>query len=249
MDRARYRGLVSSDWSECLSPNGPFDPMSFVYPHLKPGFSQIFSTYTGNLISLVEAVRQIQALIPDLLTQEQMDGYLDSCFQTFKRVPELIQWCLDRDILFMINTTGTHGYFQRALAKGLLPDVPVVAANPVLRFDREDRLYEVREIDDKPRNTQAVIQSWNVPPGKLVVIGDSGGDGPHFQWAAQAGGYLIASMAKPSLVQYCQSCQVQINRFFGLIYEPGQSRNVQEEMTVDFMHLAPVVEEALGLAQ
>jgi 2-hydroxy-3-keto-5-methylthiopentenyl-1-phosphate phosphatase len=247
MSSARYRGIVSSDWSECLSPNGPFDPLWFVYPHLKPDLSDIFSQYTGNVVSLDEAVRRIKALLPSLPTQEQMDAYLDACFQTYKHVPELIQWCLDRDILFMINTTGTHGYFQRALAKGLLPAVPIVSANPMLRFDEGDRLYEIREIDDKPRNTQAVMKLWNVPAAKLVVIGDSGGDGPHFLWAAQAGGYLIGSMIKASLVTYCRSRGVEINRFFGLTYEHGRSCNPEEEMRVDFMELADVIEHALGL--
>ena len=116
-----------------------------------------------------------------------MDAYLDESFQTYKGVSELIEWLLSRDILFMINTTGTQGYFQRVFAKGLLPEAPIVAANPMIRFEdpRQETRYEyqVIEIEDKPKNTAAVISALEVPENRLVVMGDSGGDGPHFQWA------------------------------------------------------------------
>jgi hypothetical protein len=30
-----YKGMLSSDWSQCLSPNGPFDPLIFLYPEME----------------------------------------------------------------------------------------------------------------------------------------------------------------------------------------------------------------------
>ena len=247
MNSRTYRAIISSDWSECLSPNGPFDPISFLYPDLKPELQRIFTSYTGNAISLEAAVHRIRVLLPAPLTKEQMDEYLDAGFQTYKRVPELIQWCLDQDILFMINTTGTHGYFQRAVAKGLLPPVPVISANPLTLFEQTESLYNVSDIEDKPRNTKTVMYSRNLSPEKLVVMGDSGGDGPHFHWASQVGGYLIGSMAKHSLVTYCQNHGVTINTFFGLTYGQGEARDVAAEMKVDFMELREVIVEVLRL--
>jgi hypothetical protein len=242
-----YRAIISSDWSECLSPNGPFDPISFLYPDLKSDLARIFSQYTGNLISLDAAISQIKTLLPAPLTSDQMDEYLEAAFQTYLGVPDLIQWCLDRNVLFMINSTGTHGYFERAQAKGLLPLVPVVSANPLVVFNAEKQRYYVNEIEDKPKNTEAVLRSLNLPPGKLVVIGDSGGDGPHFHWAAQIGGHPIASMAKHSLVQYCTDRSVVIPSYFGLRYGPGESRDIAEEMKIDFRDLKEILMRILGL--
>ena len=165
MGSFQYRGIVSSDWSECLSPNGPFDPITFNYPEVVQDLSDIFKKYTGNVISLDRAVRNIKDLVPQPLGIEQMDAYLDASFRTYTGVPELIRWCLERDIIFMINTTGTQGYFQRAIAKGLIPAVPIVAANPMIQFPRTDDLeryrFEVLEIEDKPKNTAAVMKSVN----------------------------------------------------------------------------------------
>lgn len=251
MSTQTYRAMVSSDWSECLSPNGPFDPLWFTYPQLKTDLSDIFRQYTGNAISLAEAVLRIEKLLPAPLSVEQMDAYLEACFQTYTGVPQLIQWCLDNDILFMINTTGTHGYFQRVFANGLIPQVAVVAANPMLSFDCSGCVYEtreIREIEDKPTNTSAVLRSMNLQPKKLVVMGDSGGDGPHFRWAAGTGAHLIASMAKPSLTRYCRANGVEIGTFFGLKYDEGTPRNLAEEMKVDFMELTHVLEGILGRA-
>jgi hypothetical protein len=31
----KYKGMISSDWNECLAPCGPFDPIAFAYPELK----------------------------------------------------------------------------------------------------------------------------------------------------------------------------------------------------------------------
>jgi len=55
-EKTQYRALVSSDWSECLSPNGPFDPLSFNYPEYKEELEEIFNRYTGNIISLNDAL-------------------------------------------------------------------------------------------------------------------------------------------------------------------------------------------------
>ena len=32
----KYKAIISSDWNECLAPTGPFDPIAFVYPEIKP---------------------------------------------------------------------------------------------------------------------------------------------------------------------------------------------------------------------
>ena len=52
---SKYKAIVSSDWSECLSPNGPFDPITFNFPALEDELNQIFKEYTGNLVSLAYA--------------------------------------------------------------------------------------------------------------------------------------------------------------------------------------------------
>ena len=251
MSKRKYRGIVSSDWSECLSPNGPFDPVAFNYPELESDLKRIFGAYTGNVISLKEATDQIKGLLPQDFTADQMDAYLDESFQTYKGVPELIEWLLSRDILFMINTTGTQGYFQRVFAKGLLPETPIVATNPMIMFDdpsQENRYkYQVTEIEDKPKNTAAVISALEAPPNRLVVMGDSGGDGPHFLWAFNQRAFLIGSMTKNSLAQYCRSRGVLIDLSFGVSYGPEEARKVEKEMTFDFMDLAEVIQKALSL--
>ena len=33
----QFQAMVSTDWSECLSPNGPFDPITFNYPESGTG--------------------------------------------------------------------------------------------------------------------------------------------------------------------------------------------------------------------
>jgi 2-hydroxy-3-keto-5-methylthiopentenyl-1-phosphate phosphatase len=246
----KYKGVVSSDWSECLSPNGPFDPIAFNYPELESDLKRIFRAYTGNVISLREATGKIKGLLPKDFTPDQMDAYLDKSFQTYNGVPELIEWLLSRDILFMINTTGTQGYFQRVFAKRLLPEAPIVSANPMIRFDAPGRAtryeYQVIEIDDKPKNTAAVINAMEAPANRVVVMGDSGGDGPHFQWAFNQRAFLIGSMTKNSLAEYCRSRGIRIDRSFGVSYGPGEARKLEKEMTFNFMDLAEVIWEALG---
>ncbi|MFC1834829.1 hypothetical protein ACFL2Q_08860 [Thermodesulfobacteriota bacterium] len=244
-----YKAIFSSDWSECLSPNGPFDPISLNYPELESELSSIFIQYTGNRISLTQATARIGKILPAVLTKEQMDAFLHQEFRTYRGVPEFIQWCLDRDILFMINTTGTQGYFQRVFAGGYLPLVPVVAANPLIRYDDEQDskryAYQVLEIEDKPRCTRSVVQAWNMSGKRVFIMGDSGGDGPHFKWGSQANAFLIGSMTKHSLGSYCESAGIVINERFGLAYSQGQDRDPVGEMEIDFMDLTAVIENVL----
>jgi len=243
--------MVSSDWSECLSPNGPFDPIAFTYPHLEPELASIFRSYTGNAISLTEATQRIARLLPAPFTVEQMDRYLDASFATYTGVPDLIEWCLNRDILFMLNTTGTQAYFQRVLARGLLPRVPVVAANPMISFQGSHKdecfVHEVLEITDKPKNTEAVMRAHGITTDKVIVMGDSGGDGAHFAWGAQSGAFLIGSMTKDSLNSYCQRVGAKIDLRFGASYGPGEKRDIAREMSVNFMDLTAVIEKRLGV--
>jgi phosphoglycolate phosphatase-like HAD superfamily hydrolase len=245
----KYKAVVSSDWSECLSPNGPFDPISFNYPELATELSSIFRHYTGNQISLSQAAHRIKGMLPARFTRNQMDAYLDASFKTYRGVPDLIEWCLSHDILFMINTTNTQAYFQRAFKKGLLPLAPVVAANPMISFaeaeDERRYVHEILEIEDKPRVTEALARSLNLLPQKVIVMGDSGGDGPHFQWAAASGAFLVGVMTKPSLAAYCRTKGININVTFGVSYALGEDRNIENEMNVNFMDLADVINTAL----
>ena len=98
-----YKAIVSSDWSECLAPCSPFDCISFNHPQLATELETIFRQYKSNIISLGEAAHKIQSLLPATLTTEQMDAYLDNSFSTYKGVPELIEWCLSKNIVFMNN--------------------------------------------------------------------------------------------------------------------------------------------------
>ena len=244
-----YRALLSSDWNECLAPCGPFDFISFIYPQLEPQLKGIFKHYTGNIISLGEAVRRIQKLLPAPVTKKQMDAYLDKSFVTYRGVPELIEWCLNSDILFMINTTGMTGYFQRILAKGLLPEIPLLSAHPLIRYPKKNsdpvHIYSLFEIEDKAKNTAAAIKAHQIPPDKIIIMGDSGGDGPHFEWGAKVNAFLIGSMTKPSLENYCLTRNIKINFKFGSAYAPGQDRDLKKEMQVNFMGLSPCIKEVL----
>lgn len=250
---SRCRAIFSSDWSECLSPCGPFDFISFTYPQLGPELSSIFKKYTGNEISLSDATRRIAPLLPGPITEEQMDAYLDECFATYKGVPELIEWCGNENILFMINTTGMQGYFQRAFKKGFLPDVPVVSAHPMVRYEDGGKTprqwYDLLEIRDKPLNTQKVMRALDMPPKKIILMGDSGGDGPHFEWGAGVGAFLVGSMTKSSLSRYCSERGMVINLRFGLSYSEGEQRDKAQEMGVNFMDLIPEIAAVLGSCQ
>jgi hypothetical protein len=184
----KYKALISSDWNECLAPCGPFDPVSFAFPDLEPELRSLFRQYTGNEISLAEATRRIAALTPRPVTTEDMDAYLDASFSTYRGVPELIDWCLSRDILFMINRT------------------------------------------------------------RVVVVGDSGGDGPHFEWGSSLGAFLIGSMTKGSLESYCSKRGITVHERFGISYASGETRVVEKELSVNFMELTYLIEVFLSLA-
>ena len=244
--KSMYNGIISSDWNECLAPCGPFDPIAFAYPELKAELSGIFRQYTGNQISLSEATRRIGGLLPKPLTERQMDTYLDASFVTYRGVTDLIRWCTKHGILFMINTTGMQGYFQCAMAKGLLPKGIVVAANPMISYPGQGtEMYEVREIEHKAKNTETVMRAHGIPPNKVILIGDSGGDGPHFVWGASVGAHLIGSMTKPSLEKYCMEKGIEISTRFGVTYSEGEKRDTAREMEVDFMGLVAVVERVM----
>lgn len=245
-----YKAIISSDWNECLAPCGPFDFISFNYPLLATELETIFKQYTGNIISLGEAVRQIQESLPAPITVKQMDAYLDEAFATYSGVPELIEWCQSQNILFMINTTGMIGYFQRVLAKNLLPQVPVLSAHPMIRYPGSDTdpryVYDLFEIADKSKNTASVMRSFNVQTDRIIIMGDSGGDGPHFEWGAGINAFLIANMTKSSLKKFCAQKRIVINARFGPSYADGETRDLRKEMQVNFMDLAPVIEDLLN---
>jgi hypothetical protein len=239
--------MVSADWNGCLAPCGPFDFISFAYPRLKSDLSAIFRHYTGNIISLGEATGQIRKLLPEPIAPHHMDAYLEESFTTYTGVPELIEWCSNHNILFMINTTGMIGYFQRIFAKKLLPPVAVVSAHPLISYPQNFsgycRFYELLETQDKGKNTREVARSLAIPATKIILLGDSGGDGPHFEWGKTNGAFLIGSMTKPSLDAYCRKKDIKIDLRFGFDYSRREKRNPQEESQVNFMDLATTIKE------
>ncbi|MGB5747869.1 MAG: hypothetical protein WBM69_12860 [Desulfobacterales bacterium] len=246
---ASYKAIVSSDWSECLSPNGPFDCLAFNYPDLEADLTAVFRQYTGNRISLGQAAAKIKGLLPDPLSPDQMDAYLDESFATYTGVPDLIQWCLDNQILFMLNSTGMIGYFQRVFAKKLLPPVPVLSAHPLIRYPGlhtdPPQIYELFETRDKGSNTAAVANSLAIQAPKIILMGDSGGDGPHFEWGAESGAFLIGSMTKASLDSYCREKDIVINLRFGLDYSQNDRKDLREELKIDFMELQSTIKKII----
>ena len=249
MRRQKYRAMISSDWNQCLAPCGPFDPIIYSHPNLAMDLTTIFKRYTGNAISLGTAIEKIDKLLPGPLSIEQMDDYLDNAFTTYRGVPELIDWCNRNGILFMINTTGVTGYFQRIFAKNLLPQVPVVSANPMIRYPHGKtdplQIYDLLEIQDKGKNSARALQSFTIPEKRIVIIGDSGGDGPHFEWGQKHAAYKIGSMAKASLITYCNRKNIKIHLFWGAAYAEHEERIEEDEMRMDFMELRAVFEEIL----
>jgi hypothetical protein len=243
----KYKAIISSDWNQCLAPCGPFDPIIYNYPSLTSDVTKIFKEYTGNRISLGTATEKIGKLLPAPISMQQMDDYLDDSFATYTGVPELLDWCENNHILFMINTTGFMGYFQRIYAKDLLPKVPVISANAMLRYPFTEtdppQMYELKEIADKGKNTARAMESYAISTSRIVIIGDSGGDGPHFEWGKQHGANLIGSMAKQSLMHYCQRKDIEINLLFGSTYFKDEERIEENKMLVDFMELRSVFEK------
>ncbi|MCG6911519.1 MAG: hypothetical protein LJE94_15545 [Deltaproteobacteria bacterium] len=250
---SEYRAMISSDWNECLAPCGPFDYIAFTYPHLSENLDVIFRGYTGNRINLEAAVQQVVALLPEPITAQQMDAYLKSAFRTYTGVAELLAWCRERRILFMINTTGAVGYFQRVLANRFLPRFPALSAYPDPCFSAEstdpDSVYDLLQVQDKGVNTEKVGRAFNIPPHRIAIMGDSGGDGPHFKWAAENGVFLVASMPKSSLRKYCKEAGFQPDYVFGKSYDEGEPIDRNLEMAYDFMALTSVFEDRLGAGQ
>ncbi len=238
-----YRAVVSSDWNECLAPCGPFDFIAFTHPDLGDRLETIFRRYTANTVSLGEAVDLLRGLLPRPISMEEMDAYLDASFATYPGLPEWIEWCRSNDILFMINTTGMVGYFQRIFAKGLLPTVPALSAHPMIRFEGlptdPATIFDLLEIHDKPKNTREALQAFGITSGKVIVMGDSGGDGPHFEWGAGVGALLIGSRIKPSLASFCENRGITIDVRFGDAEEGGGAHGPS------FMELTPYIEEYL----
>ncbi len=244
-----YKGLLASDWNQCLAPCGPFDVVSFCYPELASDIDVLFKKYTGNEISLGEAVEKIVSFLPSPISMEQMDAYLDSSFKVYPGVTELMDWCLNNGILFMINTTGPVGYFQRVFAKKLLPRIQVLAANPILRYPNsgcDPLVYELNETQQKAEYTARVMLDNRITAKKTVVIGDSGGDGPHFAWAEKKSIYKIGSMTKQSLLDFCSKNKITINMHIGPTYPQGQKRDVSQEMKTDFASLRSILGNIYG---
>ena len=241
--------MISSDWNECLAPCGPFDAIAFSCPDLAPELTAVFRRYTGNEIPLSKAAETIASLMPRPLTVAQMDAYLESAFDTYTGVSALIRWADANDVLFMINTTGMIGYFQRALASGKLPPVPALAAHPLIGFPASSSdpaaVFELLEIEDKARHTEAVARRFSIPFSRVAIMGDSGGDGPHFAWAAKNGAATVGCMTKASLNGYCRRRGIHITLRFGPSCEPGEDRNEAAEKTVDFTGLIPFLEKKL----
>ena len=239
--------LVSSDWNGCLAPCGPFDFISFVYPQFESDLDDVFRQYTGNCITFGEAADRIRSLTPGPITPEQIDAYLDESFTTYKGVNDLIEWCLSKNIVFMINTTGMIGYFQRIFAKRLLPRVPVISAHPMIRFPEQESdppyIYELHETRDKGRNTGMVFRALEISSGKIILMGDSGGDGPHFEWGAENGAFLIGSMTKPSLDQFCRKNKIVIDLRFGPDYSGAGENDRRKELNINFGDLIAAIEE------
>jgi hypothetical protein len=244
-----YRALVSSDWNQCLAPSGPFDVITHLYPHLKPDLDAIFTQYTGNRITLSAAMAQVQTLLPQSISAAQLDAFLAGGFAIYRGVAELIQACRQARVLFMINTTAIIGYFQRAVALNLMPPPPVLSAHPMVGFATEagppEIILPLLETTDKGRNTQAIAERFNIPASKIIVIGDSGGDGPHFEWGARAGATLVGCMTKLSLADYCRQRQITIDHLFGHTYTPGEAVFSEKERDYDFMGLWAVIEKIL----
>ncbi len=236
----RYRALFSSDWSECLAPSGPFDCIFFNYPALKEPLVQVFRQYTSNQITLGDAIARIEALMPGPVTEAMMDAYLEASFGTYPGAADFIRWCNENDILFMLNTTGMRGYYQRVLAKGLLPHVPALSAHPFIGYPEGPTDPEIflplLEIQDKAANSAAVAEKYGIPAGRIIVMGDSGGDGPHFAWGAQVNALIIASRPKPSIEKYCADRGIPIHHRIGTAEDPEKA---------NFMEMVDWVEDYL----
>ncbi|GAB6162786.1 hypothetical protein JCM12298_19460 [Desulfothermus naphthae] len=223
MKKQKYKALISSDWNECLSPSRPFDPILFKYPELSEKIHDIFKKYTSNQISYKEGLKIIKSCLPSPITLGDMDRYLREKFSVYPGVLEFIDWCKENNVLFMINTTGFIGYFQRAMSLGLLPHIKIISGSPFIRFNDSlisSYFLELYDTKDKQKNTQLIIEKYNIK--KVILIGDSGGDGPHFVWGKQNGYILIGCMVKPSIISFCDKHSVKIDEFVGDYKSPQE---------------------------
>jgi hypothetical protein len=147
----------------------------------------------------------------------------------------------------MINTTGMTGYFQRIFAKSLLPRVPALSAHPMVRYPKQHSdpnvIFDLFEIKDKGTNTEAAVRHFNIPFSKIIIMGDSGGDGPHFEWGTKADAFLIGSMTKSSLESYCLKNNININVRFGNSETAGEKNDLKKEAQIDFMDLASRIDD------
>lgn len=221
--KEQYKALISSDWNECLSPSTPFEPICFHYPNLKNKLNYIFTLYTSNKITYSSALEEIKKIMPKSFCKEHMDKYLTSSFSLYRGVREFIEWCRANAILFMINTTGWVGYFQRAMKLNLMPHVNIISANPFLKFkDKFSNVYfmDLYETEDKGKNTEIIAKRFGIT--NIFLIGDSGGDGPHFLWGKKNNAILIGCMTKPSLVNFCNNNNIKIDYYVGDCTKPHQ---------------------------
>jgi len=73
-----------------------------------------------------------------------------------------------------------------------------------------------------------------IPAERVIVMGDSGGDGPHFEWAHQAGAFIISSMTKPSLGGLLRQQRDHHRKALRLGHGKNEARDLKREMAVDF---------------
>lgn len=104
------------------------------------------------------------------------------------------------------------------------------------------------EVSDKGRNTQRALHAMDIASSRPVLIGDSGGDGPHFKWGQANNAFLIGSMTKPSLQAYCRQNGIRPDLLFGISYGDGDEKNHEQEMGVNFRDLIPVIADMAGVS-
>jgi hypothetical protein len=90
------------------------------------------------------------------------------------------------------------------------------------------------------------MRALNVPGKRVIIVGDSGGDCPHFDWGASVGGLLIGSMTKPSLESYCGQRGIEIDHRFGTSYSPRMNQDSEQEPQVNFEELTDIIESFLA---
>ena len=106
-------------------------------------------------------------------------------------------------------------------------------------------MYSLDDTTDKARHTRSFAHKMGVSLNRIIIMGDSGGDGPHFKWGAENGAYLIASMAKPSLQRYCQEEGIQPDFFFGHTYSEEEAVDHGAELGFNFMDLSAVIKDVI----